>query len=587
MRLVRAFVGALVVCSASACVTIPDSSPVRQSDQGGVEDQEQRITNRVLGPFDGADPKQVVEGFYAAMLAYPPTADTARLFLTPAAAKTWDPDTSLNVYDEPETVLLPSEKDTQMPRVRVTTAPTGSLDSRGQWTSAVPGSELHQPALRLRQVDGEWRITNPQDGTFIDSDFFTRFYDPYSLYFFDPSRTILTPDPVYLPVGDTTATALVKDLLLGPTADLQKAVYSAVPADTELDVGVSVARSGVAEVPVSANVLKLSAGDRQLFAAQLAWTLRQVPGVEQISISVDGADLAIENASTPFDADSFAGYDPAGLSGERRLFALDKGGLVTVSDGDVSPVVGPIRQVSGGETAAVQTSGQLAAIVRAGGRSVAVGPVPSVEDGGVATWFAGGTRLLRPSWDAQQVLWLVDRTDDGPKIFAVDADGAQPVPAPGLAGKNIVAFAVSRDGVRLAAIVEGRDGSRVLLVSTIDRDAQDPTKAVIRDPRVVSNAGVNLIGLSDLAWVSPISLAVLAHEPGGDQQPYEVAIDGSDIEAAGGFLPVEPRSIAAGPNADAPIAVGTSDGQLYVQTPDHQWLLVDVAGSLRAPVYPG
>lgn len=79
---------ALVPLCATACVSIPDSGPVGQADEVGVEDQTQRITNVVLGPFDGADPDEVVQGFYTAMLAYPQTSDKARLFLTPNAAST-------------------------------------------------------------------------------------------------------------------------------------------------------------------------------------------------------------------------------------------------------------------------------------------------------------------------------------------------------------------------------------------------------------------------------------------------------------------------------------------------------------------
>jgi hypothetical protein len=524
-RLMSTSAAALIACTAAACVSIPDSGPVGQADEVGVEDQSQQITNVVLGPSEGADPIDVVQGFYAAMLAYPQTSDKARLFLTPAAAEKWDPEASLFVYDAVDFVSLDQQQ------VSVATTITGSLDGRGRWSSAadpaafdpsgdfeaVPGGALEQETLRLRQVDGEWRIVNPQPGTYVDSDFFARFYDPYSLYFFDPSRTILTPDPVYLAVGDTTATALVKDLLLGPTTDLKGAVSNAAPPDTQLDVAVSISQSGVAEVPLSPDVLKLSAEDRQLFAAQLAWTLRQVDGLEQISMSVDGSELAIENVESPFDAESFAGYDPAGLSGERRLFALSDEGLVTVSGGDVSPVSGPIGDVTGGRSFAVQTSGQLAAIVDSGGTSITVGAVPSQADAGRVDWFTGGEHLLRPSWDAQQVLWVVDATAQGANIYAVTGDRARLIEqAPGLAGRSILAFAVSRDGVRMAAIVD-EGGRHQLVIATINRDdTTDPTKAELERVRVVASATARLTDLQDLAWVSPTSIAVLGHEPGDD-----------------------------------------------------------------------
>jgi hypothetical protein len=576
----RALAAVLMATCVASCVSIPDSGPVGQAVEVGVEDQSQQLTNVVLGPFDGASPAEVVQGFFVAMTAYPQTMDKARLFLTDEAAAAWNPDTELRVYSDVE--FVPSGRS-----VNVSLTLNGALDERGSWTSATPGDNVEQAPLNLRQDGGEWRIDNPSDGILVDAEFFRDFYEPYSLYFFDPSLTILTPDPVYLPGGETAATTLVRDLLQGPTADLKGAVTSAVPADTELDVGVSISRSGVADVPLSPNVIKLLPADRKLFAAQLAWTLRQVPGVEQIFLSVAGQELPIENVESPFAADSFAGYDPAGLSGERRLFALGKDGPVTLNAGQVSPVQGPIREVTGGASIAVQTSGQLAAVVDGDRRTILVGAVPSVPDEGVTTWFSGGTKLLRPSWDAQQVLWVVDQTESGARIYTVTADGARPVEsAPGLVGANILAFGVSRDGIRMAAIVE-HNGVTRLKVATIDRrDPEDPTRAWIRAPRTVANVSVNLTELHDVAWVSPTSLAVLGRVAGGDVLPYEVAIDGSETQEAGGFPPANPKWIAAGPNVEATIAVSAGH-QISVQTPDGQWLKTDPEIRVRAPAYPG
>jgi hypothetical protein len=210
-----------------------------------------------------------------------------------------------------------------------------------------------------------------------------------------------------------------------------------------------------------------------------------------------------------------------------------------------------------------------------------------VEDAGVSTWFTDGTRLLRPSWDAQQVLWVVDQTAAGARIYTVTEEGARAVTsAPGLNGADIRAFAVSRDGVRFAAVVE-KAGVGSLTVATIDRpDPEDPRKASIREPETVANVSVNLTDVRDLAWVSPTSVAVLGRVAGGDIMPYEVAIDGSKTEEAGGFPPADPTMIAAGPNLEAGIAVA-SGGRIYLQTADSQWAEIASTVKLRAPTYPG
>jgi hypothetical protein len=578
-RRVGALLGAVAVaCATSGCVSIPDSSGVSTANEVGFADQTAEITNVPRGPTPGADPESIVSGFYAAMLAYPPRPDIVSDFLTPKAAGVWDPSKRVTVYDQP---TLSSSGN----KVTVTTQTSGSLNARGSWRSARP-NQVSDQQLRLRLVEGEWRIAEPPKGLLVNKDFFNRHYRAFSLYFFDPSRTSLAPDPVYLPVGDTTATALVKDLLLGPTRGLRLAVYSPIPADTKLEVSVSVSSSGLTVVPLSEDVLDLGDDDTQLFAAQLAWTLRQVEGVDRVAISVGGGDLDIPNVGTTFSAaNSFAGYDPAGLSGERGLFALNGAGrLVSVTPTSASPVAGPIGVVEGGTSAAVEPSGQLAAVVDHHGHQVVVGGLPSAPEGGRETWYQGGTHLLRPSWDARRVLWLVDQTPRGQQIFAIHHGEKNPPPVRSKITGDIVTFSVSRDGVRFAAVVKAEDGSASLQVATIVRVQGEQPRLV--KPEVITNASVQLRELDDIAWSSPTSLAVLGRGA-GSKQAYNVAIDGSAIQPAGGFLPVVPESIASGPTTDAPIAIGTAGGEVWVQQPDLQWTRMATGPKLFAPLYAG
>ena len=146
------------------------------------------------------------------------------------------------------------------------------------------------------------------------------------------------------------------------------------------------------------------------------------------------------------------------------------------------------------------------------------------------------------------------------RILAATGDRrAKVVVAPGLTGKDAVAFAVSRDGVRAAAIVRERDTTR-LVISVIDRDAENPGDVSLGVPRIVRPAQFSLSSMTALAWASPTTLAVLGTDGRSDTQPYTIAIDGSSILAASGLLPPHPTTLAAGPNADAPIALGDRSG---------------------------
>lgn len=573
-----ALLSVLITAGSAACVSIPTESSVQQSQATGVQHEPQLITNVPPGPPPGASREEVVSGFFAAMLAYPQTLTTARRFLTPAAAAAWDPGNGLVVYDDQEIV-------DRRGVVTVHVHTRGSLDQRGKWTSATMSSRSKRLDLHLSRVAGEWRISDPSPGIFIDSDYFTLYFRPFSLYFFDPTQSVLTPDPVYLMLGETTATALVSDLLLGPSTQLARVAETAVPPHTELDGSVTTSSSGQAKVPLTEPVLNLSPEGRRLLAAQFTWTLGQLPEVLAIGVTVNGTRLKIPGVTVKgyVSIDEFAGYDPS-FAARLALYALSPKGLVTVSEDASSPVAGPIGGAAkSADFAAVDPSDSLAAIVRDG--RVLVGGTAADADA-PAVWFRRGTSLLRPSWDVHDVLWVVDSTPTGAVLYAMTADGVQRIAAPGIAGRKVKAFAVSRDGVRLAAIV-GRGSARHLVVAVIDRRAAHPTRVNLSAARRVVSPGFAVTRLSDLAWASPTTVLLLASEEGASLQPFEVSIDGSNATALGGFLPIRPVSVAAGPNVDAPVVVGGSSGEVYVQTPELQWVPFGGSTRLRAPVYPG
>ena len=588
-RLSRPALVAALALSCAACVSIPDSSPVTETDNVSLGEQSQQISYVPPGPQPGATQTDIVTGFFRAMLAIPQSSAVAREFLTPAAAESWDPSESTVVYSEQERIT--SEDDV----VSVSLSELGRLNARGSWTTAPHGDKTMISSFLLEQVGDEWRISNPAPGTLINVDYFKRYYgprqdqiDPFSLYFIDPTQKVLTPEPVHVALGDTTATTLVSDLLLGPSPELAGVATTAVPAGTQLEAAVSVSTAGVAEVPLSAEFLQLSEEDRDLFAAQLAWTLRQVPDVRAVAITVDGAAVQIEGQADEFSVDRFAGLDPADVVGDRSLYALAKNGLVAVEPTEATPVPGPAGLARGAKSVAVSTGGTQAAIVAANGRSVDVVGMTNGSDQTPATWIDDAASLLKPSWDQLGVLWALDsRPQLGVRILAANGEGpAKVVNAPGLTGTNVIAFAVSRDGVRAAALVDYGDDIR-LVVTVIDRDAEDAGDVSLGIPRIVRPAQFSLSSMTALAWASPTTLAVLGKDGRSDTQPFSIAIDGSSILAASGLLPPDPTTLAAAPNVDAPVALGDNSGRIFVQTPDLRWVQYGGDEKLREPVYPG
>jgi len=572
-------VALLAAALSAGCVSIPTDGPVRRGRDVGVRDEPQLNSNLPAGPAPGASREEVVAGFFDAMLAYPRQDALAREFLTQPAAADWTPDQSLVVYDDQE--LSDSSKSVTLRALRL-----GTLDTRGAWTSSTSATARVNLSIRTEMVGGEWRIANPPVGTYIDAEYFDRYFEPFSLFFFDPTETILTPEPVYLPLGESTLAMLVEDLLQGPSVRLAGIVSTAVPRGLAVAGSVTLSANGQARIPLSSEARQMSADQRRLLAAQLTWTLKSLVEVASIRLTVDGQPLEVPGSGATFGIDEFSGYDPAGFGASRQLFGLSSRGLVTVSEDGISPVTGSIgRGPRDARSGVVEPSGDRAALVDAAGRRLVVGQV-SAAGGGTAVWFDRGTDLLRPSWDIHHVLWAVDMTKRGAAVYTLAAGRARLVEAAGITGQTVLGFAVSRDGTRLAAVVRKR-GKTTLVISIIDRDAERPADVVLTAAEEVQGADVTYSGTDNVAWLSPTSVAVLANDDGGDLQPFEVRIDGSNLSTFDGFLPIRPVTIAAAPNLDVPLVVGSTKGILYLRSPEAGWTAFGPRARVRLPFYPG
>jgi Lipoprotein LpqB beta-propeller domain len=567
----------------AGCVSLPDSSAVKSGRGAGVDKQGSLIKYSPPGPEAGAPRQAIIEGYLAAMLAFPSDPVLVRQFMSPSAAKAWHPDERLQVYEEPSIAQVGAG-------LYLTARILGSVDTRGSWSSTTGPEAAMNLRVSMIKVDDQLRIDNPVPGTLMDADHFSRYYHQYSLYFFDPTYTLLTPDPVYLQLGtpSTTSTSLVRDLLLGPTSDMAGVVQSAAPVPTRLSPSVSVSSSGYADVPLSSNVGSLQPGQIRSLAAQLAWTLRQEHvGVNHIRIKVNGRALTVQGLGSVFSVENF--HDPTITPASRTLYALsDKGHLFTVSSGRADPVTGPIGATEiKARSMAINASATFAALVNEDGMTVVAGGLTQAQsDSPAKIWFRSGSDLLRPSWDASGLLWLVDLRGRQAVLEVATKSVSRVVDAPGIAGEDVRAFALSRDGMRFAAVL-GEGNQSHLVVAMIKRNAKHLTDVSLVGRRFVVNSDFPLSNINGLAWVNPTTVVVLAQDRSSEAQPYEVSVDGSHVEPTTGFLPIRPVSVASGAGSGAPSVIGSSDGVLYVRTADEQWARLTATQKLSGPAYPG
>ena len=317
----RAVLVVLVVLAGalSGCTTLPETGAVHRQAADRPDRPQDAPYFSPPGPVKDASPSAIVSGFLVAMQANPLTTSVARTFLSERAQATWKPNRGTIVYEANS--VTPTRSG-----ARVRLADTGRLDARGGWRGSAPGrSETLD--LSLVSEKGQWRIDNPVNALVVPTSFFDRTFARFNLYFYDQTGGVLLPDPVFIPRGEQTATNLVRGLLAGPGATLQDIARSALPSRTDLDLSVVVTESGVAEVPLSREVLRASPNELSRVVDQLAWTLRQVPGIDRVRITVSGAPVPLPGGRLDAPVTSGPEYDAGGTS-DSQLWGLRGGRVV-------------------------------------------------------------------------------------------------------------------------------------------------------------------------------------------------------------------------------------------------------------------
>lgn len=560
-KVVSAGLLAVLLCG---CSTLPTDGEVRSRAENGTGSGSQAPYFAPPGPTRGDNREGVVRGFLLAMQANPPSTAVARSFLTERAAATWTPDEGTYIYDGSSV-----EVDGEL--IRASLSDAHQLDPRGRWDTG-PGGPPPSIGFELVREDDEWRIDNPQNVLAVPASYFSSLFVPFHLYFFDRTGTVLVPERVYLPRGEQTASNLLRGLLAGPRSSEKAALTTAIPGG-RADRGVLVSEDGVAEVPIGSGVLRLPGEQLDRVVAQLAWTLRQVPGITRMRLTVDGLGVPLPNGQDDVSVRTGAQFDPVAAPG-RSTWGLVGRRVVRIEDDTAVAVGGPLGR-PGFALRSVAGTGefdQVAAVAR-NGRVLYVAPDGGPTAAARVRVAVNGTDLLRPVYDRFGSLWTVDRTAGGAVVHVVRGDVDRVVRVPGVTGRNVVAFTVTRDGARIAAALAGDDSPRVLVASLV-RDAKG--RFLSASPARTVDADVEGRGrIVDLGQSSETSLALLLQSGTGSGRILQVEIDGSPGEPSSGnprLIPGTLRGLAVSPDPDLPTGVVTVDGQLLVQDGTGQWV---------------
>jgi len=562
----------------SGCLGIPDEGPIVETRTEADPNEELGYYNDPPPPESGDQPAEIVTGFLDALTAIPVQTNTAKEFLTPAAASSWRPQRRTITY---AAASLPEGSN----RVSVELAGANQLDGGGSWRGPLPADD-RVLTFTMQRDEGEWRIAELPDARVVPEAWFSQAFRRVSLSFLDPSAQIVVPEPVFLPRGDQLATALVDRLIQGPSRSLRGSVeQSFVPPGVDVDLSVTVSDAGVADIQLTGGVPVPSERDAALMVAQLTSALSQDSSLTGLRISINGEPVILSEGEPKFDMDRGRYYDPTGTESSSQLFAL-RGGQLVLGDADgLAQATGPMGEDDLGVAAiGVDLRGTRVAGVTAGGGRMLVTDV-SDPDAGVVTVARGSTRLLPPAWDFADRMWIVDRPAGGAELSVRENGRVRPVRVPGVTGREVSRMLVSRDGSRLVAVIDRGADDRIV-VSRVRYDDRDRVVGATR-ARAISWEEQPRASVLDIGWASPTSLTVLHRLSGDLTQLQTLPVDGapaglSDISVT---LQGSTRGLVSSPRATDAVLVGTADGLVDVLGPSEDPIL-DTAG-LVSPTYVG
>ncbi|CAL9519226.1 Lipoprotein LpqB [Streptomyces sp. enrichment culture] len=585
----------------AGCASMPDSGDLRGVESTPRRDAQVRVF--AMPPSDDATPTQLVQGFLEALTSDDPQYKTARMYLTPRAAKTWQPERSTTVLaDGPNaSARTPVRDDDQEVAFTLTGREVATVDAQQAFT---PSSGEYSELLRLIRdpETRQWRIDAVPQGVVMGQSDFERNYMSVNKFYFASNTggtsrdepPMAVADPVYVRSHVDPTTQMVRSLLTGPTTWLDPVVRSSFPTGTALAKGAGPLTPddrGRLVVPLNDRAAAVGTGRCEEMAAQLLFTVRSsTPAVDEVELRSGGKELcSLAQESAEAVATRGSLHSPEYLyflDEEQRAVRIAAG----AEDTEPEPVPGALGE---GEnqlrSVGVAWDEHTGAGVTVDGRALYVGSLVSGGSLGEPVLRSAGKtetdRLTAPSWDARGGLWIADRDPAAPRLLFLEEGAGEPleVRTPGLDGR-IRSVRVAADGVRIALVVEKGD-RRSLLIGRIERSRPDGGTAERSAVTVLElrSAAPELEQVTAMSWTGDSRLVVVGREQGGVEQMRYVEVDGSTPDVTQPAALTGVKAVTASPDDRVPLVAYSVDGIVRLPSAG-QWQKITKG---TAPVYPG
>ncbi len=215
---------------------------------------------------------------------------------------------------------------------------------------------------------------------------------------------------------------------------------------------------------------------------------------------------------------------------------------------------------------------RIAAVSTAGGTVFVAPSSETTPLSKVTRVVADGTDVLRPQYDMFGDLWLVDRTKSGARVLVVRGRHVRTLDVPGVTGANVAAFAVARDGSRIAVAYAGNPAPALRVVDILRTD-----EGIVSGPgssHVFSDGRSDGARIVDLGWRDPATLAVLTRPTEETSEVTFVSSDGSPVSpdlVQPSVFRGAAAALVVSPDTDLPLRLITPDQRLYTLSPGGAW----------------
>jgi hypothetical protein len=571
---------AALAFAVAGCATVPTSGPVEPA-RGGTGQPQLYPQLIAVRPQPKWGPEDIVLGFLHASATFTNDHAVAREYLTPAQSRKWHPGWAATVVAGQPTLhsqvplrnIVGGAPGSKTDTITLTGQHLATLSDSGQYKSS-QGASVYR--FTLVRNGGVWRISQlpgPSSLLLLTKPDFVNVYQPRNLYFFTTSGRWLVPDPVFVPQQTTNtvlATGLVTALLAKRQGWLTGATSTRFPAGTTLLGGQVKINGSNAIVNLGGAAAKANNAVRQQMAAQLVSTLASSAytpsAIQSVQMQINGVAQTAGLNGVPT---AYSWRLPVQSRSQPYFLGGDE---VSVLHGGSSRVVANLaRPLS--LIAISPGSGQVAGIATAGKKAAAVYSGPLTRSGQLVRRQYDGGSCTSLSWDnnneifaaAGQYVWM----------FPPHDGAAVPVLPSNLSSSQTVTdLRVAPDGVRVAMIVRGGNGTYAMEIGAISRNG---AQLQINPKTVVVGAGIS--DPAQLAWYGEYNILVLAQR-GPQARLYEVPVNGgapTQIQAVHDAVSISSNG--------TDLVLGTGQGRIWVSDgPNAQWR---PAAAGQAPVYPG